>query len=66
MSRCCSEDVRGGLAPTRAYLPELLYEVLAGGLDPSPNLDLPVCLDEVAAGYAAMDQRRAMKVMVRP
>jgi threonine dehydrogenase-like Zn-dependent dehydrogenase len=58
--------VRGGLAPARAYLPELLAEVLAGRLDPSPVLDLTVSLAEVASGYAAMDQRQAIKVMVRP
>ena len=49
-----------------AILPELLNEVLAGRLNPSPILDLSVSLDEVAAGYAAMDQRQAIKVMVRP
>jgi threonine dehydrogenase-like Zn-dependent dehydrogenase len=58
--------LRGGLAPARAYLPELLGEVLAGRLDPSPILDLTVSLAEVASGYAAMDQRHATKVMVRP
>src|SRR2546427_37242 len=58
--------VRGGLAPARAYLPELLNEVLAGRLDPSPVLDMTVSLAEVAAGYAAMDHRQAIKVLVRP
>src|SRR6266852_8136071 len=58
--------LRGGLAPARAYLPELLAEVLAGRLDPSPVLDVTVSLTEVASGYAAMDQRQAIKVMVRP
>jgi threonine dehydrogenase-like Zn-dependent dehydrogenase len=58
--------VRGGLAPARAYLPELLNEVLAGRLDPSPILDMTLSLAEVAAGYAAMDQRQAIKVLVRP
>jgi threonine dehydrogenase-like Zn-dependent dehydrogenase len=58
--------VRGGLAPARAYLPELLADVLEGRLDPSPVLDMTVSLAEVAAGYAAMDQRQAIKVMVRP
>ncbi len=57
---------RGGPAPVRAYLPELLSDVLAGRLDPSPVLDLTVGLDGIPSGYAAMDQRRAMKVMVRP
>jgi threonine dehydrogenase-like Zn-dependent dehydrogenase len=50
----------------RAYLPELLNEVLEGRLNPAPNLDLSLSLDEVAAGYAAMDQRQVIKVMVRP
>lgn len=52
--------------PRRAYLPELLNEVLEGQLNPSPILDLSVSLDEVDAGYAVMDQRQAIKVMVRP
>jgi len=46
-------------------LPALLADVLAGRLDPSPVLDLTVDLDGVPSGYAAMDQRTAMKVMVR-
>jgi threonine dehydrogenase-like Zn-dependent dehydrogenase len=54
--------LRGGLAPARAYLPELL----AGWLDPSPVLDRIVSLAEVAAGYAAMNQRQAIKVMIQP
>jgi threonine dehydrogenase-like Zn-dependent dehydrogenase len=58
--------LHGGLAPARAYLPELLKDVLEGRLDPSPVLDLSVSLDEVATGYAAMDQRQAIKVLVRP
>jgi threonine dehydrogenase-like Zn-dependent dehydrogenase len=57
--------LRGGGAPVRAFLPELLADVLAGRLDPSPVLDLTVDLDGVPEGYAAMDQRKAMKVMVR-
>ena len=58
--------VRGGLAPARAYLPALLADVLAGRLDPSPILDAAVSLAEVASGYKAMDQRQAIKVLVRP
>jgi len=57
--------LRGGGAPVRAYLPELLADVLAGRLDPSAVLDLTVDLDGVPSGYAAMDQRTALKVMVR-
>ena len=58
--------VRGGVAPVRAYLDELLADVLAGRLDPSPVLDLTVDLDGVPDGYAAMDSRRSIKAMVRP
>ena len=57
--------LRGGLAPVRAYIPELLPEVLAGTLDPSPVLDLTVDLDGVPQGYAAMSERTALKVLVR-
>ena len=55
----------GGRAPVRNYIPELMDDVLAGRLDPSPVVDLVVPLDEVAAGYAAMDERRAIKALVR-
>lgn len=57
--------LRGGVAPARAYIPELLADVVTGALDPSPVLDLTVGLDEVPAGYTAMDRREAIKVMVR-
>jgi threonine dehydrogenase-like Zn-dependent dehydrogenase len=56
--------VRGGVAPVRAYIPELLQDVLAGRFDPSPVLDLTVTLDQVPQGYAAMDERRAIKALV--
>jgi threonine dehydrogenase-like Zn-dependent dehydrogenase len=56
--------LRGGVAPARAYLPELLADVLAGTLDPSPVFDLEVGLDGVPDGYRAMDQRTATKVLV--
>lgn len=54
----------GGVAPVRSYMPELLEDVLAGRLDPSPVLDLTIPLEEVPAGYAAMDDRTAIKVLV--
>jgi hypothetical protein len=56
----------GGVAPVRAYIPDLLADVLAGRIDPSPVLDLEIDLDHVPDGYAAMDARRAIKAMVRP
>ncbi len=56
----------GGVAPARAYLPALRDDVLAGRLDPGPVFDLTLPLDEVAEGYAAMDERRAIKTLLRP
>ncbi|GGC03505.1 zinc-dependent alcohol dehydrogenase family protein [Cellulomonas carbonis] len=58
--------VRGGVAPVRAYLPELMADVLDGTIDPSPVFDLELPLDRTPEGYAAMDERRAIKVMLRP
>jgi hypothetical protein len=58
--------LRGGVAPARAYIPELLTDVVAGKLDSSPVLDLTVDLNGVPSGYAAMDSREAIKVMVQP
>lgn len=54
----------GGVAPVRSYIPELMADVLAGRIDPSPVLDVRVPLDGVPEGYAAMDARRAIKVLV--
>jgi threonine dehydrogenase-like Zn-dependent dehydrogenase len=59
-------NVAGGVAPVRAYLPELLAEVLDGTIDPGRVFDLQVPLDDIAEAYAAMDERRAIKVLVRP
>ena len=56
--------LHGGVAPTRAYIPELLADVAAGRLDPTPVLDRTVGLADVPAGYAAMDDRSAIKVLV--
>lgn len=56
--------LRGGPAPVRAYMAELAKDVLAGTLDPSPVFDLTVDLDGIPRGYAAMDQREALKVLV--
>jgi len=57
--------LRGGPAPVRAYMPELMEDVLEGALDPSPVFDMTVDLDGVPDGYAAMDERRALKVLIR-
>jgi threonine dehydrogenase-like Zn-dependent dehydrogenase len=58
--------LRGGPAPVRAYLPDLLATVLDGEIDPGRVFDLTLPLDEVAEAYAAMDERRATKVLLRP
>jgi threonine dehydrogenase-like Zn-dependent dehydrogenase len=59
-----SLTLQGGPAPVRAYLPQLITSLEAGRIDPSPVLDLELPLDRVAEGYAAMDQRRAIKVLL--
>ncbi|MFB9238392.1 zinc-dependent alcohol dehydrogenase family protein [Plantactinospora siamensis] len=56
----------GGVAPARAYIPELMADVLAGRIDPSPVLDRAVSLDEVPEGYRAMHERTALKVLIKP
>ncbi len=56
----------GGMAPVRRYLPELLELVTSGRIDPGLVFDLTLPLDEVAEGYRAMDERRAVKVLLQP
>ncbi len=56
----------GGVASARHYADELLRDVIDGSLDPSPVFDIVMPLDSVAAGYAAMDDRSALKVMLTP
>jgi threonine dehydrogenase-like Zn-dependent dehydrogenase len=56
----------GGMAPVRRYLPELLELVTSGRIDPGRVFDSSLPLDEVAEGYRAMDERRAIKVQVNP
>ncbi len=56
----------GGVAPVRAYLERLRDDVLAGEIDPGRVFDLSLPLDRVAEAYTAMDERRAIKVMLRP
>ncbi|MEA5454143.1 zinc-dependent alcohol dehydrogenase family protein [Sinomonas sp. JGH33] len=58
--------VAGGAASTRAYLPELLEDVLAGSIAPGLVFDAVMPLEDAAKAYAAMDERRAIKVMLRP
>ena len=57
--------VRGGSAPIRAYIPELLPDVLEGRIDPGRVFDFATDLDGVGDAYAAMDERRAIKSLLR-
>ena len=56
----------GGIAPARAYIEELLPDVLDGKIDPGRVFDRTVDLDGVPNGYQAMADRTALKVLVRP
>jgi threonine dehydrogenase-like Zn-dependent dehydrogenase len=58
--------VGGGPAPVRAYIEELLPDVLEGRIEPGRVFDQVVRLDGVPDGYRAMDEREAIKVMVQP
>lgn len=57
--------VRGGGTPVRVYLPELLDDVLAEQINPGRVLDYDTDLEGIADAYAAMDERRAIKSLVR-
>lgn len=56
----------GGMAPARAYIDELLPDVLDGTVEPGQVFDRTVGLDEVPDGYRAMADRSALKVLIRP
>ena len=56
----------GGVAPARAYIEELLPDILEGRIEPGRVFDRSVSLDEVPDGYRAMADREALKVLVRP
>jgi threonine dehydrogenase-like Zn-dependent dehydrogenase len=58
--------VKGGPAHCRSYLPELLDLVLAGTINPGLVFDLELPLSQIGEAYAAMDERRAIKSLVRP
>jgi threonine dehydrogenase-like Zn-dependent dehydrogenase len=56
----------GGPAPVRRYLPQLIDLVFAGTINPGKVFDLVLPLDQVTEGYRAMDERRAIKTLLRP
>ncbi|MFI1920025.1 zinc-binding dehydrogenase [Nocardia sp. NPDC020380] len=56
----------GGVAPARAYIPELLPRILNGEIHPGRVFDRTVGLEDIAEGYRLMNDREALKVLVRP
>jgi alcohol dehydrogenase len=57
--------MRGGPAPARAYIETLLSAVLAGKINPGKVFDFTIDLDAIAEAYAAMDERRAIKALIK-
>jgi threonine dehydrogenase-like Zn-dependent dehydrogenase len=58
--------VSGGIAPARAYIDELMPDVLEGRIEPGRVFDSTVELDGVPGGYDAMNDRESLKVLVKP
>src|SRR6266446_1336973 len=58
--------LHGGPAPVRRYLPALIQLVQNGTINPGKVFDLELPLEQVAEGYRAMDERRAIKTLLRP
>ena len=58
--------MQGGPAPVRRFLPDLIGRIWTRQIDPGKVFDLTLPLDQVAEGYAAMDERRAIKTLLQP
>ena len=58
--------LHGGPAPVRRFLPHLMDLIWNRDINPGRVFDLELPLDEAPAGYQAMDQRQAIKVLLRP
>jgi threonine dehydrogenase-like Zn-dependent dehydrogenase len=58
--------LHGGPAPVRRFLPELIDLIWNHTIDPGKVFDLTLPLDQAAEGYRAMDERRAIKVLLQP
>jgi threonine dehydrogenase-like Zn-dependent dehydrogenase len=58
--------VHGGPAPVRRFLPELIELIWTRQIDPGKVFDLELPLERAAEGYRSMDERRAIKVLLRP
>jgi threonine dehydrogenase-like Zn-dependent dehydrogenase len=53
------------VSPVRRYIPELLPDVLQGNIDPGRVFDFTTDLNGIVAAYTAMDERRAIKSLIR-
>jgi threonine dehydrogenase-like Zn-dependent dehydrogenase len=58
--------LHGGPAPVRRFLPELVDLIVRKQINPGQVFDLELPLDQAAEGYRAMDERRAIKALLRP
>lgn len=58
--------LHGGPAPVRRFLPQLIELICNRTIDPGQVFDLTLPLDQAAEGYRAMDERRAIKTLLRP
>jgi threonine dehydrogenase-like Zn-dependent dehydrogenase len=58
--------LHGGPAPVRRFLPELIDLIWTRQIDPGKVFDLEMPLEQAAEGYKAMDERRAIKVLLHP
>ena len=58
--------LHGGPAPVRRFLPDLIERIWNRQIDPGKVFDVELPLDQAAEGYRAMDERRAIKVLLRP
>ena len=58
--------LHGGPAPVRRFLPDLIDRIWSRTIDPGRVFDLELPLAEAAEGYRAMDERRAIKTLLRP
>jgi threonine dehydrogenase-like Zn-dependent dehydrogenase len=56
----------GGVAPARAYIEELMPHILNGSIRPGRVFDRTLALEDIADGYRAMNDREALKVLIRP
>ena len=64
MLRGLALQIGGGPAPVRRFLPDLIERIVDRRIDPGKVFDLTLPLEQVAEGYRAMDERRAIKTLL--